>query len=147
MSESKVGSDAAQVTHDCCADLNTVGKEKLTAPGGRSVGDKKPRIELLYFDGCPTYKLARQIVAEVLKVTSVSAEVWEVNVTSDARARELRFIGSPTIRIDGRDVDPVPHGTEQYGLKCRVYEADGKLVGSPSREMVLSALKGAGYVA
>jgi hypothetical protein len=111
------------------------------------VGQKKPQIELLYFDGCPTYKLARQIVAEVLKVTGVPAEIWEVNVTSDARARELRFIGSPTIRIDGRDVDPVPHGTEQYGLKCRVYEADGKLVGSPSREMVLSALKEAGYVA
>jgi hypothetical protein len=111
------------------------------------VGKEKPRIELLYFEGCPTYKLTREIIMELLASTGVPAEVREVNVSSDARARQLEFIGSPTVRIDGRDVDPAPEGAQQYGPKCRVCEADGKLVGSPSREMVLSTLKEAGYVA
>ena len=111
------------------------------------MGDKKPRIELLYFEGCPTYKLARQIVTEVLEATGVSVELRESKVASDAQARQLRFIGSPTVRIDGRDVDPVPDGTEQYGLKCRLYIVGGRLVGYPSQEMVLAVLKEAGYVA
>ena len=147
MAEHRINSDALEASHDCCAGLNTVGKEKLTAPGGRSVGEKKPRIDLLYFDGCPTYKLAHQILSEVFSATGVPAEVREVKVSSEARAHELRFIGSPTVRIDGRDVDPVPHATEQYGLKCRVYSVNGKLTGCPSREMIFAALREAGYVA
>ena len=147
MAEHRINSDAVEASHDCCANLDSVRKEQLTTSAGRWVGGKKPRIELLYFDGCPTYMLARQIIAEVFKATSVSAEVWEVSVTSDARARQLRFIGSPTVRIDGRDVDPVPYGSEQYGLKCRVYSVNGKLTGCPSREMILAALKESGYVA
>ena len=126
---------------------STLSAEKLTAPEGRCVGDKKPRVELLYFAGCPTYKIARQIVSDVLRAAGIVTEVREIKVTTDAQARLLKFIGSSTVRIDGRDVDPSADGAQQYGLKCRVYEADGKLVGSPSREMVLSALKEAGYVA
>ena len=77
----------------------------------------------------------------------MSAEIPEIKLTSDAQAHQLRFIGSPTVRFDGPDVDPVPDGTERYGLKCHIYGADGKLAGYPPREMVLVALKEAGYVA
>jgi hypothetical protein len=84
---------------------------------------------------------------ELLASTGVPAEVREVNVSSDARARQLEFIGSPTVRIDGRDVDPAPEGAQQYGLKCRVYNVGGRIAGQPSRDMVLAALEKGGYVA
>lgn len=145
MSEHNI--DSEQLTHDCCAGTDTGRRERLTTSTGRWVCGKEPRIDLLYFDGCPTHELTRQIIAEVLAATGVPADVRVINVTSEAQARELNFIGSPTVRIDGGDVDPSADGAQQYGLKCRIYSIAGKLAGCPSREMILSALQEAGYVA
>ncbi len=147
MSDSKVGSDAAQATHDCCAVPGTGRQEQLATPDGRWVGSKKPQIELLYFDGCPTHKVVRQIVSDILRAVGIVTEVREIKVTTDAQARLLKFIGSPTVRIDGRDVDPSADGAQQYGLKCRIYSIADKLSGCPSREMILATLQEAGYVA
>ena len=147
MSKHGINWELLQASHDCCADLDAVRKDQLTTPRGRWVGNKIPRIELLYFDGCPTYKIARQIVSDVLRATGIVTEVREIKVTTDAQARLLKFIGSPTVRIDGRDVDPGAGGAEQYGLKCRIYSIAGKLNGYPSPEMVLTTLREVGYVA
>jgi hypothetical protein len=143
----KEGPDTTQAHGDCCAGRDAIQGERLAKPEGKWVGGKGPRIELLYFDGCPTYELVRQIVEELLRETGGRAEIRTTKVASDAQARQLKFIGSPTLRIDGRDVDPVPETAAQYGLKCRVYATDGGLVAYPPREMVLAALKEAGYVA
>ncbi len=146
MSEGKPNWGGHQNTRNCCADSGAVsdGRGRTRKPGW--TGNKTPRIELLYFEGCPTYKVARQIIAEVLELVGAPGDLREINVTSEAQARQLKFIGSPTVRIDGRDVDPAPDGAEQYGLKCRVYAVDGKLLGYPPRQVVLAALKEAGYV-
>ncbi len=146
MSEAKNARSKGAQTHTCCA--NTSGGHSAQGPAqqGKWTGNKKPQIELLYFAGCPTYQVARRTVAEVLQATGITAEIREVNVSSEAEAHKLGFIGSPTIRIDGRDIDPVAEHGERFGLKCRVYAVDGKLLGHPSREMVLAALKEGGYV-
>lgn len=66
-----------------------------------------------------------------------SLEVREVDTRADAE-REL-FVGSPTVRVDGRDIDPP--GAEPVGLTCRVYRlADGRVSALPDRERVRSAL-------
>jgi hypothetical protein len=147
MSKSKIGSDAVQATHDCCAVPSAGRQEQLATPEGRWVGNKKPQIELLYFDGCPTHEVVRQIVSDIFRAAGVGAGVREINVTTDAQARLLKFIGSPTVRIDGRDVDPSADGAQEYGLKCRIYNTAGKLSGCPSREMIFAGLREAGYVA
>jgi hypothetical protein len=99
------------------------------------------KVEILYFDGCPTYKTAERTLREVLAhKEGTEAEIMTVAVTSDEEARRLRFPGSPTIRIDGRDLFPVPE-RENWLLGCRIYATPEGLRGSPTAEMFREALK------
>ena len=97
------------------------------------------KVEVLYFDGCPTYRAAQKTLAEVLSEKGVEAEVDLVAVNSDQEARRLRFPGSPTIRVDGRDLFPVEE-REEWRLGCRVYATSEGLRGSPTAEMVRASL-------
>lgn len=98
-----------------------------------------PKVELLYFDGCPTYLEAEQNLRTVLEGGGVDADVSLVAVNSDEEARRLRFPGSPTIRIDGRDLFPTPEPS-QWGLACRVYATPAGPKGAPTPEMLRAAL-------
>jgi hypothetical protein len=97
-------------------------------------------VELLYWEGCPSYPEARELLADVLSSRGVEAEIRMRAVTTHAEADELGFPGSPTIRIDGRDVDSVG-ATAQPALTCRVYYLpDGRVSPIPSREDLEAAL-------
>jgi hypothetical protein len=98
------------------------------------------RVEVLYFDGCPTYLEAENALREVLSVRDMGAEVELVAVNTDEEAQRLRFPGSPTIRVDGRDLFPVPERAE-YALGCRMYATPEGLKGSPTAEMLSEALR------
>lgn len=100
------------------------------------------KIELFYFDGCPTYKIALKDLEEVARELGVRAKIETVRVGSDDEARSHRFIGSPTIRVNGEDIDPAASGREDYGMSCRVYRVNGKLHGHPPKEMIRTALAG-----
>lgn len=63
------------------------------------------QIELFYFDGCPNHHPARQLLQEVLREESVQAPIIEVPVETPEAAVKQRFLGSPTIRISGVDLD------------------------------------------
>jgi len=93
------------------------------------------RIEVLYTPGCPNYLPAVERIERVLASESLRAEIRSVAVSSDAEAIELMFPGSPTIRVDGEDVEP--DQTITPGLKCRLY---ANLSGVPSEEMLRLAL-------
>jgi hypothetical protein len=100
-------------------------------------------VELLWWDGCPSHPKAlsdlRATMAE-LGLDPDSIELREVESEADA-ARE-RFIGSPTIRVDGVDVTPV--GDEPYGLNCRVYHRrDGRVSPTPDPADLRDALRAA----
>ena len=97
------------------------------------------KVEILYFDGCPTYETATRTLRAVLAEEGVEAEVELVAVNSDEEARRLRFPGSPTIRVDGRDLFPVGE-REAWQLGCRVYATPEGLRGSPTAEMLRAAL-------
>ena len=98
------------------------------------------RMEILYFDGCQTYGAAVKTLRKVLANEGVQAEVELVAVNTDKAARSLRFPGSPTIRVDGRDLFPVPE-PEDWRLGCRVYTTPEGLRGSPTAEMFEEALR------
>jgi hypothetical protein len=84
------------------------------------------RIELLWWEGCPSYPETRADLEEALAAAGVDANVETVEIESDEQARRERFPGSPTIRIDGDDVFPCPD-QEPYSLTCRVYRLrDGR---------------------
>jgi hypothetical protein len=97
------------------------------------------KVEILYFDGCPTYLQAEKTLREVLEEQGEDAEVELVAVTTDEEAQALRFAGSPTFRVDGEDLFPVPERAE-YALGCRMYVTPEGLRGSPTAKMVRAAL-------
>ena len=101
------------------------------------------RVEVLYFGGCPTYETATKTLRVILAEEGVETEIKLVAINSDEEAQRLRFSGSPTVRVDGRDLFPVPE-REDWRLGCRVYATPEGLNGSPSAEMLREALKAKG---
>ena len=98
------------------------------------------KFEILYFDGCPTYRTAENNLKEVLAQEGIEAEIELVAVNTDEEASRLSFPGSPTIRVEGRDLFPV-EGRGAGGLSCRTYAAPEGSKGSPTAQMLRAALK------
>ena len=95
-------------------------------------------IELRYWRGCPSYPEARELVEDVVDGT---AEVRLREVRTQDEAEELHFPGSPTILVDGLDVDPAG-AKGRAMLACRIYRLpDGKISPVPSREMLQAAIR------
>jgi len=88
------------------------------------------KVEILYFDGCPSYREAQATLEEVLYKGDVTAEVRLVAVNTDEEAQRLRFPGSPTLRVDGEDLFSVPDRA-RYALGCRMYATPEGLWGRP----------------
>ena len=98
------------------------------------------RIDFLFWRDCPSHPEARELLRDVLKERGVEAEIVEREVFTQDEAEELAFPGSPTIRIDGRDVDPAGAGSRP-ALTCRIYHLpDGRVSPVPSREQLEEAL-------
>ncbi len=99
------------------------------------------KIEILYTEGCPSHPNARSLLKEVLRDEGVEAEIEEIEIKDQSMAERFEFIGSPTIRINGRDVEREVEKRKDYGLKCRVYFTEAGLKGYPPREMIRQALR------
>ena len=97
------------------------------------------RIELLYWEGCPSHPEALTLLEDVLREHGVAADVRLTEVMTDVEAAELRFPGSPTIRIDGADVDPAGAGAPP-ALTCRIYRLADGVSPIPSREQLVEAV-------
>jgi hypothetical protein len=98
------------------------------------------RIEVLYFDGCPNHEALLPRLREVLGHTGVSTEIDLRRITDDEAAQRERFLGSPTVRVNGRDVEPAADLRTDFGLKCRLYRNATGLSGQPGEEWLRAAL-------
>jgi hypothetical protein len=98
------------------------------------------RVEILYIDGCPDHRRTVDRVNELLKELRVPAELVEVPVTDLGSALAYRFLGSPTVRINGIDVEPSARTSTQFGLACRTYLDGQRREGIPSREQIRQAV-------
>ena len=99
------------------------------------------KIDFLYWRGCPSHPEARELLDEILAARGIEADVVEREVFSEQEARELAFPGSPTIRVDGRDVDP-DGASARPALNCRIYHLpDGRSSPVPSSEQLEEALR------
>lgn len=97
-------------------------------------------IEIVYFDGCPNHERLLDHLPRLLEREGIEAEITLINVTDQEHARRERFLGSPTIRVGGRDVDPGAAERSDYGLKCRIYHTPDGLTGLPPDQWILDAL-------
>jgi hypothetical protein len=102
-----------------------------------------PQVEVLWWHGCPSTEQAIELVREEMGRLGVGPEQLAVREVRDqADAERNRFVGSPTIRVDGRDVQGP--GDEPAGLTCRVYRLrDGRVSALPDRAEVSAALRAA----
>ena len=98
------------------------------------------RVSFLYYEECPSHDLALARLREVMAEEGIPGDVELVKVETEGQARELRFVGSPTIRIDGRDIDPPSN--PRFALTCRVYRLeDDRISPLPSKDMIRRTLR------
>ena len=95
------------------------------------------RIQVLYFDGCQNHRPTVGLVREAVTALGLDAEVEEVQVRDDGDARRLRFLGSPTIHLDGVDIEPQARTRTDYAFSCRMYGHSGV----PPRALLEAAMK------
>lgn len=95
------------------------------------------RIEILYFEGCPNHKPAVDLARQVLSDLGLDMAIKEVEVKGPEDAARLHFLGSPSIQIDGVDVEPDARSRSDFGFACRTYDGEGL----PRREMLIAALQ------
>jgi hypothetical protein len=99
------------------------------------------KVELLWWEGCPSHPEAREDLERVLREEQIEAPVRMVEIESDDQAQRERFPGSPTIRLDGRDAIPADPG-EPFTLTCRVYRLrDGSVSATPDPEDLRDAVR------
>src|SRR5216684_8469645 len=104
-------------------------------------GELNMKIEVLYFDECPNHGPTLERVKHTLQQEGLATDVVEVNVGDDATAQSLGFLGSPTVRIDGIDIEPSARTSKEFGLMCRTYADGGRQVGIPPLDMIRAALR------
>lgn len=97
------------------------------------------KVEVLYVAECPFYSAAVKLVREVLSEEGVGAEIQEVLVSDERIANELKFRGSPSIRINGQDVIGDQQEAQSFALSCRWY-AGSKQIGLPPAEVIHRAV-------
>lgn len=98
------------------------------------------RIELLWFEGCPNHEAARSLISDVLRAYRIEASVDFIEILNGEMASRLRFPGSPTIRVNGVDIEPGFVEDGPYGLACRPYLTAGGAHRVPKREWLVKAL-------
>jgi len=145
------------------AALAVVGRTGTTGPdqpapggwnlGGSGAGGAGPVVELLYFEGCPHgtdyLPRLRQLVADTTPTGTTPSgtapehappEVRTRLITDDEHAQRERFPGSPTVRVNGRDVDPAGAQGAPYAMACRLYPTPDGPSGTPPERWILDAL-------
>jgi 8-oxo-dGTP pyrophosphatase MutT (NUDIX family) len=103
----------------------------------------QPKVELLFWEGCPSHPQALAQLREAMEELGLDGDAIEVHhIGTDECAEVEGFVGSPTIRVDGVDVqDP---GDEPTALTCRIYHRrDGRISPLPDPADVRDALHNA----
>jgi hypothetical protein len=100
----------------------------------------EPFVEVLTFKGCPHAEPALELVRRVIAESDIGATVCRVDVPDPEAAAAHRFLGSPTIRVNGHDIEPRAGERDQYVLSCRIHRTQSGLKGEPDERWLRDAL-------
>ena len=101
------------------------------------------KVTFLYYEDCPSHDQALERLRSVMVEDDISAETEIIKVETDEQAQRYNFVGSPTILVNGRDIDP-PAPEAISALTCRAYRLeDGRISPLPSVTMIRRALRAA----
>jgi hypothetical protein len=98
-------------------------------------------IEILIFDGCPNSESAEKLVRETLSELGIDAKIEIINVIDNDDAIAKRFLGSPSIRIDGKDLEIGENFHTQYSMRCRLYRSGQEISGVPNKDVLTDCLR------
>jgi hypothetical protein len=101
---------------------------------------RRPVIEVLYVQDCPHYQDTLALVERVRAELGIDADLHSTLVVDQAAADQARFPGSPTVRVDGHDVEPGSEPATEYIVSCRLYRLEHRFAGQPEEGWVREAL-------
>ncbi len=100
----------------------------------------RPGVQILYFEGCPNHDPARALVERLARQLRIDPEIELVEVADPDDAVALRFLGSPTVRVDGVDVEPGAEARRDFAFSCRIYRGERGVSKQPDERWVREAL-------
>lgn len=95
-------------------------------------------VRVLYFDGCPHHEGTVRLVRDAARDLGLTVELELVQVRKRDDLEALRFLGSPTVQVNGVDVEPSAQSRSDFAFGCRIYGSSG----TPTRESIVAALRG-----
>jgi len=97
-------------------------------------------IRVLTFAGCPNCDQTIRLVQEVAGELGLGTAVRHLQVRNESEAVENHFHGSPSVQIDGKDIEPDRRG-DAPSFSCRLYMHEGRRSGVPPKEMIVEAIQ------
>jgi glutaredoxin len=97
-------------------------------------------IRVLTFEGCPHCEAARDLVEKTVRDLQLKADVQAIQVKDECEARQYGFLGSPSVQIDGHDIER-DRRSDASSYSCRVYKTPNGLTGVPPRELLVEAIR------
>jgi hypothetical protein len=117
----------------CAVATTSIAQEKKQVDKGK----EKLKIEILYFASCPTAKDAVANLKAVLKERNLQADIKLIAVETEEKAEKVGFQGSPSIRVNGKDLEGRDEG---FSFSCRMYQEEGKPRPVPSKAYISKKL-------
>lgn len=99
------------------------------------------RVEILTVEGCPHAETTRELVQQAVRLEAADAVIDCIEVNTSELAQRVRFLGSPSVRIDGEDVERPANMRNTYGLMCRTYFGANGPAGTPPIELIRAAIR------
>jgi mercuric ion transport protein len=98
------------------------------------------KVEVLYLADCPNHGPTVERVRKALRSAGIIDSVEQVEIRTNAEAEKWCFPGSPTVRVNGHDIEPEARSVQHFGLGCRSYAENGIRAGMPSEELIQRAI-------
>lgn len=103
--------------------------------------ENKILIQILYFPDCPIYKELEKFVKEIIQELNVDADLELVNIQTKADAEKYHFTGSPGLRINGKDMDPLTENAPVVLKSCKIYRTEEGMKMIPTKKMIKEVLE------
>jgi len=101
----------------------------------------KTNIQILYFPDCPIYKKLEKLVREVIQELGLNVDLELINIQTREDAEKYHFTGSPGLRINGKDIDPLTEDAPIVLKSCKIYRTEDGMKMIPTKKMIRDALK------
>ncbi len=97
-------------------------------------------IRVMTFEGCPNCEATRDLVEETVRELRLEVEIEAIQVSTEEEARHYGFLGSPTVQVDGRDIE-VNRRDDKASFACRVYRTPSGIRGVPPMSLLVKAIQ------